>query len=113
MASEDQPDRKSFAALLAEKSQPLDNQRDKILKQTAAKLVQDRFLPQVAAKSGEAEIEQGAVAQFDNNPFWIVPWGHHVVMMQTDGVDTPFGHRWDGEIANPTPAHLAACLLSF
>jgi hypothetical protein len=26
----------------------------------------------------------------------------------TDGADTPFGHRWGGEIATLTPAHLAA-----
>ena len=51
------------------KSQLLDNQRDTILKQAAAKLT-------------EAEIEQGAVAQFDNNPFWTIPWFHHVVLMQ-------------------------------
>jgi len=56
MASEDQPDRKSFAALLAEKSQLLDSQRDTILKQ--------------------------AVTKFDNNPFWNIPWFHHVVLMQ-------------------------------
>jgi hypothetical protein len=56
MANKEQPDRRSFAALLVEKSLLLDSQRDTILKQ--------------------------AVTKFDNNPFWNIPWFHHVVLMQ-------------------------------
>ncbi len=63
-------------------TQPVDNQRNTILQQPVAKLVQDRFLPQAVAKLGEAETRQVDAAQFDNNPFWNIPWFHHVVLMQ-------------------------------
>ncbi len=77
------------------KSQHIDNQPDTILQQPAAKLgadsalkpqhidnQSDAILQQPAAKLDEAEIEPDAAAQFDNNPFWNIPWFHHVVLMQ-------------------------------
>ena len=53
-----------------------------ILQQAVAKLAQEPILQQPAAKLDEAEIEQDAATQFDNNPFWNIPWAHHVVLME-------------------------------
>jgi predicted nuclease of restriction endonuclease-like (RecB) superfamily len=77
------------------KPQQVDNQSDTILQQPVAKLgtdttlksqqvdnQSDTILPQAAAKLGKAEIEQDAAAQFDNTPFWNIPWAHHVILMQ-------------------------------
>ncbi|HOG51879.1 MAG TPA: PDDEXK nuclease domain-containing protein, partial [Lentisphaeria bacterium] len=66
----------------ARESQSLDNQSDIISPQAVAKLAQEPILQQPAAKLDEAEIEQDAATQFDNNPFWNIPWAHHVVLME-------------------------------
>ena len=53
-----------------------------ILQQPVAKLPGGAISPQAVAKLTEAEIVQRTVAQFNDTPFWAVPWGHHVILIQ-------------------------------
>lgn len=63
-----------------------------ILQQPVAKLPGGAISPQAVAKATEAEIVQRTVAQFNDTPFWTIPWGHHVILIQK--VKDPAARRW-------------------